>query len=272
MCFVAATVANRGKSFVPKLVSRVVDIEGKDVRDPETGQLVASPEAVLRADLHDAGISDEEMELVRKGMWKVVNEPGGTGKKAKVPSVEVAGKTGTAQFWREINGKEEKDNHTWFISFAPYETPKFAVCVFVQGAKSGGGVSAPIAQRILEQSLALEKGYDPGVTWLDPAPGSFAQVDEVNFKSGPIYTGDAVDRETADHHADPSTKPARKKPASVEASPDIKPDADERGSVSKKGPSEDAAEKRSFFERMFGPKKVSPPSSTPQTSPGKPAR
>ncbi len=272
MCFVAATVANRGKSFVPKLVSRVVDIDGKDVRDPDTGQLVVSPQPQLRADLHDSGISDEEMELVRKGMWKVVNEPGGTGKKAKVNGVEVAGKTGTAQFWREINGKKEKDNHTWFISFAPYEGPKFAVCVFVQGAKSGGGVSAPIAQRILEQSLALEKGYDPGLTWLDPAVGSFAQVDEVNFKTGPLYTGETVDRETADHHAEPSAKPARKKPAAVEAAPDIKPDADERGSVSKKGHSEDANEKRSFFERMFGPKKSPLPSSTPPTSPGKPAR
>ena len=272
MCFVAATVANRGKSFVPKLVSRVVDIDGKDVLDPETGQMLVSPQPLLRADLHDSGISDEEMELVRRGMWKVVNEPGGTGKKAQVKGVEVAGKTGTAQFWREINGKKEKDNHTWFISFAPYEQPKFAVCVFVQGAKSGGGVSAPIAQRILEQALALEKGYDPGVTWLDPAVGSFSQVDEVNFKTGPVYTGEAADRETADHHAEPAAKPARKKPAAAEAAPDIKPDADERGSVSKKAALEEANEKRSFFERMFGPRKTSPPVSTPPTPPGKPAR
>jgi penicillin-binding protein 2 len=43
---------------------------------------LVSPQPLLRADLHDSGISDEEMELVRRGMWKVVNEPGGTGKKA----------------------------------------------------------------------------------------------------------------------------------------------------------------------------------------------
>ena len=219
-------------------------------------------------------ISDEEMELVRRGMWKVVNEPGGTGKKAQVKGVEVAGKTGTAQFWREINGKKEKDNHTWFISFAPYDQPKFAVCVFVQGAKSGGAVSAPIAQRILEQALALEKGYDPGVSWLDPAVGSFAQVDEVNFKTGPVYTGEAADRETADHHAEPTAKPVRKKSsaAEAEAAPDIKPDADERGSVSKKVPLDEANEKRSFFDRVFGPRKTGPPISTPPTPPGKVAR
>jgi len=274
MCLVGATVANRGRCFVPKLVSRVVDSDGKDVIDPETGELVVPANPVLRADLRDSGISEEEVEMVRRGMWKVVNEPGGTGKRAQVKGVEVAGKTGTAQFWREVNGKREKDNHTWFMSFAPYETPKFAVCVFVQGAKSGGGVSAPIAQRVLEQSLALEKGVDPGVTWLEAAVGSFAQIDEVNYKTGTILTPDTPDRETADHHTDSTSsttpKPVRKKPV-PEATPDIRPEADERGSVSKKTPLEESREKRSFFERLFGPRKIDSPPSTPLSPAGKSA-
>ena len=107
---------------------------------------------------------------------------------------------------------------------------------------------------------------------MDPAVGSFSQVDEVNFKTGPVYTGEAADRETADHHAEPATKPVRKKPAAAEAAPDIKPDADERGSVSKKAALDEANEKRSFFDRMFGPRKTSPPISTPPTPPGKAAR
>jgi penicillin-binding protein 2 len=271
ICFVAATVANRGRCYAPKLVARVVDGEGRDVLDPDTGEKVVPSQPVLRADLHDSGITDDEIELVRRGMWKVVNEPDGTGKAARIKGVEVAGKTGTAQFWRDINGRKEKDNHTWFMCFAPYETPKFAVCVFVQGAKSGGGVSAPIAQRILEQSLALEKGFDPGLTWLDPAPGSFAQIDSVNYKTGPVLTPEATDRETADHHAEPAVKPVRKK-AAPEVSPDIKPEADERGSISKKALPEEAREKRSFFERMFGPRKTSSPQETPSTPPGTPAR
>jgi len=274
MCLVGATVANRGRSFAPKLIARVVDREGRDVVDPETGELVAPQKPVLRADLHDSGISDDEIELVRRGMWKVVNEPGGTGKKAQVKGVEVAGKTGTAQFWREVNGKKEKDNHTWFMSFAPYDAPKFAVCVFVQGAKSGGGVSAPIAQRVFEQSLALSKGVEPGLTWLEPAVGSFAQIDEVNYKTGVLIAPDGVDRETADHHADNSSatgaKPVKKKPVS-EASPDIRPEADEMGSVSKKTPLEETREKRSFFERLFGPRKSDPPLSTPLSPAGKTA-
>ncbi len=267
MCMVAAAVANRGRCFSPKLVKRVVDGEGKDVVDPETGNLVAPAGPVLRTDLHDSGITDDEIELVRRGMWKVVNEPGGTGKRAQVKGVEVAGKTGTAQFWRDVNGKKEKDNHTWFICFAPYETPKFAVCVFVQGAKSGGGVSAPIAQRILEQSLAVEKGFDPGLAWIEPARGSFAPIDEVNYKTGPVIGGEA-DRETAEHHTEPAAKTPKKK-AAPEATPDIKPDADERGSVSKKTPVDEAREKRSFFEKLFGPRKTDPTPVTPLSPAGK---
>lgn len=271
MCMVAAAVANRGRCFVPKLVSRVVDSEGRDTVDPETGSLVAPQGAVLRTDLHNAGITDDEIEMVRRGMWKVVNEPGGTGKKAQVKGVEVAGKTGTAQFWREVGGKKEKDNHTWFISFAPYDKPTFAVTVFVQGAKSGGGVSAPIAQRILEQSLALEKGFDPGLAWLDPAVGSFAQIDEVNYKTGPQIAGDVPDRETADHHSETPVKAVKKKTQEM-PTPDIKAEADERGSVTKKAPAEPVQEKRSFFERLFRPRKSDPPPATPPSPAGKPSR
>jgi hypothetical protein len=52
----------------------------------------------------------------------------------------------------------------------------------VQGAKSGGGVSAPIAQRIMEQCLALDRGYDPGLVALVPAAGSLAPIDVVDYQ------------------------------------------------------------------------------------------
>src|SRR4030095_8187289 len=163
MAMVTATIANRGISFAPRLVHRVLDQNARDVVD-EQGNLVVPHEPIIRADLQQAGISAQQIELVRRGMWKVVNDGGGTGKRAKVPGVEVAGKTGTAQFWREEKQGgttvKIKDNHTWFICFAPYNDPKFAVCVFVQGAKSGGGVSAPIAEKILEEAFAPEKGFD----------------------------------------------------------------------------------------------------------------
>jgi penicillin-binding protein 2 len=179
MAMVAATIANRGVYYEPRLVHSVRDQEGHDLHDPDTGRLVVPHEPKVRADLHRAGIADAQIEAVREGMRRVVAD--GTGKRAQIKGVSVAGKTGTAQFWRG----NIQDNHAWFIAFAPYEAPKFAICVLVQGAKSGGGVSAPIAQRIMEQCLALDHGFDPGFAGLPPAPGSFAQIDMVDYTRAP---------------------------------------------------------------------------------------
>jgi penicillin-binding protein 2 len=258
MAMVTATIANRGISYQPRMVLRVTDQQGKDVVDPETGKLVAPPEPVVRADLRAAGVTSEQIEQVRRGMWKVVEEPGGTGKRAQIKGIEVAGKTGTAQFWRGT----KKDNHTWFITFAPYDDPKYAVCVMVQGAKSGGGVSAPIAQKIMEESFALDKGYDPGLVKLEPAKGSFAQIDAVDYKKEAQVAAISEDRETADH-TDAPMKPKEEK--QIGARPDIRADADARGKQ-RGGRTRSAAptEKRNFFQRLFGAKPSAP-------SPPKPA-
>jgi hypothetical protein len=89
----------------------------------------------------------------------------------------VSGKTGTAQFWRG----GIKDNHTWFIAFAPYDEPRYAVSVIVQGAQSGGGVAAPIAAKILSDVFKMEEGAPVEVASLDPAKGSFQFVSSVDF-------------------------------------------------------------------------------------------
>jgi penicillin-binding protein 2 len=263
MAMVVATIANRGISYVPRLIHRVLDQNGRDAVD-ERGQLDAPHEPIIREDLHKAGITNDGIELVRKGMWKVVNDSGGTGKRAQVKGVEVAGKTGTAQFWREEKQggtvMKVKDNHTWFICFAPYEQPKFAICVFVQGAKSGGGVSAPIAQKILEESLGLEKGFDPGLQPLEPAVGSFAQIEQVDYKKSELPADVAADLETADHTDGPREKKSERQ---VRARPDIRDDADQGGRVIPRAqPVRPPVDKRSFFERFFRarPRPAAPPS------------
>jgi penicillin-binding protein 2 len=252
MAMVVSAIANRGICYVPRLVHRVLDQNGRDAVD-ERGQLVAPHEPLVRDDLHKAGITDEQIELVRKGMWKVVNDSGGTGKRAQIKGVEVAGKTGTAQFWREEKQggtvTKIKDNHTWFICFAPYEQPKFAICVFVQGAKSGGGVSAPIAQKILEESLGLEKGFDPGLEPLEPAVGSFAQIEQVDYKKSELPADVAADLETADHTDGPREKKSERQ---VKARPDIRDDADQGGRVIPRAqPVRPQVDRRNFLERFF---------------------
>ncbi|MBL9146045.1 MAG: penicillin-binding protein 2 [Verrucomicrobiaceae bacterium] len=179
MCSVAATVANGGKSYKPHLLKRVM----------AGTQLVSEHAPELRSDLEAEGISSKNIELIRNGMWKVVNGSNGTGKAAQIPElpgVEVAGKTGTAQFWRKVKGEKTPDNHTWFISFAPYNQPRFAVCVLIQGGKSGGGCAAPVAKRVLSQSLALDQGYQVAIAPISEVEGSFQPIESV------VYQDDAA--------------------------------------------------------------------------------
>src|ERR1700736_1351038 len=236
MAMIAATVANGGTSYQPSLVYQIQEGDGTAVRRPEK----------IRGDLTRANkLSADQIEIVRKGMWRVVNDSG-TGTRAKVPGVTVAGKTGTAQAWTE--GK--KDDNAWFIAFAPYDHPKLALAVIVQGGKDGGEVAAPIASKIIEECLALERGYDPQIKAMDPAVGSFKEVDRVDFKNSTVPSQFAsTDDETSDSTdtpaADEEKKSSKKERASV-AEPDIRPDTDNHRVASRAEPTPE--KRHSFFD------------------------
>ena len=68
----------------------------------------------------------------------------GTAQSLKTLPVEVAGKTGTAQF-----GTEGK-THSWFIAFAPYENPEIAIAVIVPGGGEGNNAALPVVKETLE--------------------------------------------------------------------------------------------------------------------------
>jgi penicillin-binding protein 2 len=108
------------------------------------------------------GLNPSVMDILREGMRRVVEEPGGTGSAAKIPGVVVAGKTGTAQ---NPHGKD----HAWFIGFAPFDHPKVAVAVIVENAGFGGVKAAPIAGRLMAKYLENLARRD------HPIPGSAAK-------------------------------------------------------------------------------------------------
>ena len=145
LCAMTACVANGGKYYQPRIVRKAVSEEGKVL-------IAEKPKLVV--DLIEAGIKAKDFELIRKGMWMAVNVRGGTAGKVKMPHMEVAAKTGTAQTIE--NGK--KSNNSWVISFAPYENPKYAVCVLVQNAGSGGGVCGPLVHLIYRGLFAQDEG------------------------------------------------------------------------------------------------------------------
>ena len=238
MAMIAATVANGGTVYKPNIIFGVQQPDGTMVRRPEK----------IRGDLRqDNNLTKDEIELVRRGMWRVVNDPGGTGSRAKVAGIVVAGKTGTAQFWRD----GQKDNHTWFIAFAPYDNPKIALAILVQGAKAGGQVPAPIAAKLIEEIMALDKGYDPGVKPLDPAIGNFKFLDTIVFKESdvpPQVSGG--DDETATNEPPTDDVTSKKSKRNSASEPDIRPDADDHHNSVKPQPTQQVQvqKKKSFFD------------------------
>jgi penicillin-binding protein 2 len=268
LAMVYATIGNGGVSYYPKLVQSVTGPDGKPILNEKGAPVVPSAPKVhrdLRFDLRK-----EQIELARRGLWKVVNEDGGTGGKARLSGVQVAGKTGTAQAMTE--GK--KDTIAWFACFAPYDSPKYAIAVMVQGGEHGGSVAAPIATRILSRTLAMDEGtFDPQLAWLAPAHKSnpFQMIAAVDFKdSNPkLAAGD-------EENLDGSTNADM---ASTAANPDVELEADANGRVAgqKKTVRPPPAptpppRKPSFFERLFGikPKPTPPPAPVPVRRP--PAR
>ncbi|MCW2532331.1 MAG: pbpA [Blastococcus sp.] len=135
---IAAAVANDGTLMKPYLVSQVQapDLTVIDKTDPEKMGQPVTPEVAGQ---------------LTKMMTSVVESPNGTGRRARIDGVQVAGKTGTAE--------NSADDHSWFIGFAPADNPKIAVAVFVKnGGRTGGDVSAPIARSVIQAYLDGQGG------------------------------------------------------------------------------------------------------------------
>jgi len=256
-----ATIANGGICYYPRLVEKVLNQDGSPVLD-EHGNVAVSQTPRVRWDLRKE-LPPDQIELVRKGLWKVVNEDGGTGGRARLKEVQVAGKTGTAQ----ATDRGHKDTVAWFACFAPFEKPRYVVAVMVQGGEHGGSVAGPVATRILERALAMDEGkFDMQVAWLAPAhkPNPFQMLKDVNYHdAGPNLGGN--DEENADE-----SQNATAEMANSDAAPDVEPEADSRGQVRRRpavpvarAVPAPAAQPRNFFQRLFGIHRQPAPAPTP---------
>ena len=99
----------------------------------------------------------ESREFVRNALRDVVNARGGTGVLARSPRVSVSGKTGTAQVVSlEVESKLKRfQDHAWFTSYAPSDSPEISVTVLVENGGQGGSVAAPKAREIIETYFRL---------------------------------------------------------------------------------------------------------------------
>ncbi len=126
----AMILANRGSYYRPHLLDHTYNFADKSV-----SYYPVEPHYVQ-------GISNENYDVVLEGMRRVMD--GGTGWRGKVPGIEMAGKTGTAQ-------NPHGEPHAWFITFAPYKIPEVALAVIIENGGGGGANAAPVARMFLEK-------------------------------------------------------------------------------------------------------------------------
>ncbi len=146
MAHVTAILANRGHSFMPRIVSAIDELHtGTPVSQlPKPAQVIALQ-------------NHKNWEIVINAMQKVVHLPGGTAFRiSKGIQYQMAGKTGTAQVFNlKQNEKYEANkvkahlrDHSWFIAFAPIDKPKIAIAVLIENKHNKTG--ADIARVVLD--------------------------------------------------------------------------------------------------------------------------
>ncbi len=97
-------------------------------------------------------IKKRYIDELKKALIAVVNKPHGTGQKAKIKGITVAGKTGTAQLVEEKEGEEPKiKEHAWFVGVAPAKDPKICVAAIIEHGGHGGSAAAPVVRELIEE-------------------------------------------------------------------------------------------------------------------------
>ena len=163
MAAVIGAIANGGSIFWPRLISHSYS--------PETGdeeQLFAPGRLRDRVEIHP-----RDLDLIRHAMlndtehqadstagpgtaYKEFHQPNG---EPKLHGFRVAGKTGTAEL--KSSSANSPRRITWFDSYGPYESPRYAVVVMVEDGSFGGPTCAPVAEKIYEAILKREQSNSP---------------------------------------------------------------------------------------------------------------
>ena len=129
VAMMTSAIALDGKLMKPRLIRNVGDGTGLHEEPVVTGKM---------------NWSAHDLKIVKAGMYDVLNEPFGTGRRSAVVSIRAAGKTGTAEYVENY----EKKKHAWMIAFVPFESPRYAIAVVAEDADTGGQTAAAILKKI----------------------------------------------------------------------------------------------------------------------------
>ncbi len=147
VALMTAALANNGQFYKPQLLKSIKDPDGTTIKTfppEEKDTALGTPQA---------------FKLIRAGLHAAVQSPHGTGKAAKLDTIEIAGKTGTSQVVRlsQFKGVDEEDipweylDHAWFTCYAPADKPEIVVTVMVEHGGHGGSAAGPVAKAVLEE-------------------------------------------------------------------------------------------------------------------------
>ena len=149
MAALAAAVGNGGDRHRTLIWDSIRDSKGQIVRRAE-------PKVIGRLP-----VSERTLDIVRRGLWGVVNGERGTAGRIRTADFDISGKTGTSQVvsrrstegWREEDVPAHMRAHAWFVAYAPSEHPRIAVAVLVEHGEHGSSAAAPIAKELIRSYL-----------------------------------------------------------------------------------------------------------------------
>ncbi len=156
MVDLTSSIANGGTRYKPIILESITTADGRIVYQSKAQVIGKVP------------LSAPSLELVRKGLWEVVNGDKGTARGSRLADIEISGKTGTSQVIsrkKDDTGSEEERPahlrpHAWFVAYAPSETPEIAVAVLVEHGEHGSGAAAPIAAELIKTFLRAGRPDD----------------------------------------------------------------------------------------------------------------
>ncbi|HVH43854.1 MAG TPA: penicillin-binding protein 2 [Labilithrix sp.] len=173
-----AALANGGTVYSPQLVRAVETSDGAIVQD--------FPPRVRQK----AKVAPENLARVNDALYAVVNEDKGTAFPVRDRTLEVAGKTGTAQTGYVNPGSDDPKkawylsrDHAWFAAYSPAKAPEIAVIVLVEHGGSGPTVAAPIAMQVVKEYHRLMAAR---ATKLAPRPEAKKPQDAPEKKAAPL--------------------------------------------------------------------------------------
>ncbi len=152
MVGMTAAIANGGTRYKPIILEAIKTPDGRILHQSQSQVIGKVP------------VSESNLELVKAGLWAVLNSDRGTARGSRLADIEISGKTGTSQvISRKKNDTRPEEErpahlrpHAWFVAYAPSENPEIAVAVLVEHGEHGSSAAAPVARELIKTYLRTE--------------------------------------------------------------------------------------------------------------------